>query len=284
MFPLTIPHDQEVTPIPGPEVEDSYRLHRRFDRMGRLVGDASMERLFASKVMVVGVGGVGSYAAETLARSGVGKLVLVDFDKVCITNTNRQLQAMKGTIGKHKVRVLGDRLQLINPQAEITPLTEFYNKDTSEALLQHKPDYVIDCIDNLTAKCHLLATCKQRGIRVVSSMGAAGRMDPTKIVLTDLSETTVDPFADAVRRILRQKHDFPKTGRFDIQAVYSTERPMDPVELHYDNGEGFRCVCPGGKNDLHSCEERRVIYGTANWITGAFGMYAASLVIRGIAG
>ncbi len=285
MFPLVIPEDALGTVVPiATDVEDRYKLHRRFDRMGRLVGDEAMERLFRAHVMVVGTGGVGSFAAETLARSGVGRLTLVDFDKVCVTNTNRQLQAMKGTIGKAKVRVLAERLSLVNPQAEVRAIERFYNAETSEALLAEAPDMIVDCIDNITAKCHLLATARARGVRVISSMGASGRMDPLQIRIADLSETKVDPFADAIRKILHKKHDFPYKTRWDIPTVFSLEPPREPKELHYDNGEGFRCVCPGGKNDLHSCEERRVIYGTAAFVTGTFGMWCASLAVRAITG
>lgn len=266
------------------EVEDRYRLHRRFDRMGRLVGDEAMERLFASHVMVIGLGGVGSFAAEALARSGVGRLTLVDFDKVCVTNSNRQLQAMKGTIGKYKATVLAERLSLVNPQARVDPLTMFYNRNTYEDILALQPDWIVDAIDNITAKCHLLVTCRERGLKVVTSTGASGRMDPTAIGVADLAKTHVDPMAAAVRKILRQNHGLPRKGELGIPAVYSTEPIREPLELHYDDGQGFRCVCPGGKNDLHSCEDRNVIYGTASFVTGSFGLTCASVVVRAIAG
>lgn len=266
------------------DVEDRYRLHRRFDRMGRLVGDEAMERLFGAHVMVIGLGGVGSFAAESLARSGVGRLSLVDFDKVCVTNSNRQLQALKGNIGKYKSTVLAERLQLVNPQASVEPLTTFYNRNTYEEILALKPDWIVDAIDNITAKCHLLATCRERGLRVVTCTGASGRMDPTAIAVADLAKTHVDPLAAAVRKILRQNHGFPRKGELGIDAVYSTEVIREPIELHYDNGLGFRCVCPGGKNELHSCEERNVIYGTASFVTGAFGLTCASVVVRAIVG
>ena len=264
------------------EVEDNYRLHRRFDRIGRLVGDDKMARLLGAKVMVVGLGGVGSLAAEALCRSGIGQLWLVDFDKVCITNSNRQLQAMQGTIGKFKADILAERLQKINPQAQVESIRHFYNERTSAMLLDHQPDYVIDCIDNITAKCHLLATCRERGLKVVCSTGASGRIDPSHIKVADLAETRVDPLASAVRKILRGKYGFPAKGKFDIPAVFSTESAAEPHELHYDEGKGFRCVCPGGKNDLHSCEDRSVIYGTAGFVTGTFGNFCASLVVRQI--
>lgn len=264
--------------------ETSYRLHRRFDRIGRLVGDRAMERLLGARVMVIGLGGVGSFAVEALARSGIGTLSLVDFDRVCVTNTNRQLQAVATAVAKPKATVLAERVRGINPQATATPVPLFYSAKTCDEILGARPDWVVDAIDNVTAKCHLLATCKARGIPVVSSTGASGRMDPTQLRVVDLAETAVDPLADAVRRTLRQKYDFPPRGAFGIPAVYSTEPPAVPQELHYDGGDGFRCVCPGGANEFHSCEERRVIYGTAGFVTGAFGLACASVVVRALAG
>ncbi|MCA9563583.1 MAG: tRNA threonylcarbamoyladenosine dehydratase [Myxococcales bacterium] len=263
-------------------VEDRYYLHRRFDRMGRLVGDQGMGRLFASTVMVIGLGGVGSWAAESLMRSGVGRLVVVDFDAVCVTNTNRQLQAMRHTVGKPKAAVLSERLRQINPQAEVIPIEKFYNADSSDELLDSKPDFVVDAIDNVTAKCHLLAHARERGIPIVSSGGASGRMDPTQIRTADLADTSRDPLTASVRKILRQQYGFPSDGPFDIPAVYSLERPTPPVDLHYDQGKGFRCVCPGGANEFHSCERRSVIYGTSSFVTGAFGLACASLIVRSL--
>jgi tRNA threonylcarbamoyladenosine dehydratase len=263
-------------------VEDNYRLHRRFDRIGRLVGDEAMAALLKAKVMIIGLGGVGSMAAEALVRSGIGHVILVDFDKVCITNTNRQLQAMQGTIGKFKADILQERLQKINPQAKVDSIRLFYNERTSERILSEKPDYIVDAIDNITAKCHLLNACIQQKIPVVCSTGASGRMDPTQVEVADLAKTKVDPLATAVRKILRSKYDFPRKGNFDIPAVFSTEPLQEPHELHYDNGQGFRCVCPGGKNEFHSCEDRSVIYGTAGFVTGTFGFSLASLVVRKI--
>jgi tRNA A37 threonylcarbamoyladenosine dehydratase len=264
------------------EGETAYRLHRRFDRIGRLVGDAAMERLLSAHVMVVGLGGVGSFAVEALARSGIGRLTLVDFDRVCVTNSNRQLQALAGTVAKPKASVLADRCKAINPQCRPDPRAVFYSERTSDELLGLAPDFVVDAIDNVTAKCHLLASCRRRGIGVVSSTGASGRWDPTQLRVVDLAETRVDPLADAVRRALRQKYDFPRTGPFGIQAVYSEEPPSEPADLHYDGGDGFRCVCPGGANEFHSCEERRVIYGTAAFVTGAFGLACASVVVKSL--
>lgn len=262
--------------------ENAYRLHRRFDRMGRLFGDGAMGRLFGAHVMVIGLGGVGSFAAESLCRSGVGRLTLVDFDRVCVTNSNRQLQAMRGTIGKYKAQVLADRLRMVNPQAQIDAICRFYDQATAAQILALAPDYIIDAIDNVTAKCHLLASCRRLGLRVVSATGASGRLDPTLIRIDDLADTRIDPLAQEVRHVLRRKHGFPSEGPFGIAAVYSLEHPRHPEELHYDGGEGFHCVCPGGKNDHHSCEERRLIYGTASFVTGSFGLSCASVAVRAL--
>jgi tRNA A37 threonylcarbamoyladenosine dehydratase len=267
---------------------EGFRLHRRWDRMGRLVGDAGMARLLDSHVLVIGLGGVGSFAAEALARSGVGRLTLVDFDLVCVTNTNRQLQALRGTVGQPKASVLAERLRLVHPDAKIRPVPLFYDARLSDVLLGGgelgRPDHVLDAIDNVTAKCHLLASCRARGLPVLCATGAAGRWDPTAIRVADLSETTIDPLAATVRRVLREKHDFPRKGSFGIPAVYSTERPRPPEALGYDGDEGFSCVCPNGDNDVHTCDDRNVIWGTASFVTGAFGLAAASVVVRQLVG
>lgn len=262
--------------------EDRYTLHRRFDRMGRLVGDDNMKKLFNTHVMVIGLGGVGSWAAESLARSGVGKITLIDFDEICITNANRQLHALQGLVGKKKSEVMKERLQKINPQAEIVSLPLFYNKESSEEIFSHQPDYILDCIDNLTAKTHLLNECRVRGMKVITSGGASGKMDPTRIQIIDLAKTVIDPLSMNVRKILRQEYNFPKEKFFNIPCVFSDEPPQQPIELKYDLGQGFKCVCPQGQNDLHSCLHRNVIYGTASFLTGTFGLVMASWVVRQI--
>lgn len=263
--------------------EDRYTLHRRFDRMGRLVGDDKMKKLFDTHVMIIGLGGVGSWAAESIARSGVGKITLIDFDEICITNANRQLHALQGLVGQKKSEVMAERLRKINPQAVVASLPMFYSKDTSVEILGHKPDYIIDCIDNLTAKTFLLNECRTQNLKVITSGGASAKMDPTRIRITDLAKTTVDPMAHTVRKILRQEYNFPRDKFFNIPCVFSDETPMEPVELKYDLGQGFKCVCPqGSKNNLHGCIDRNVIYGTASFVTGAFGLAMASWVVRQI--
>ncbi|OGR15061.1 MAG: hypothetical protein A2341_05680 [Deltaproteobacteria bacterium RIFOXYB12_FULL_58_9] len=264
-----------------------YRLHRRFDRLGRLYGDGAVERLMAARVAVFGLGGVGSFAAEALARSAVGHLMLVDFDEVCSTNINRHLQALQSTVGQPKAEVLGERLRSVNPEAKVIASQAFYKAESSDELLTDPwgsgYDFVVDCIDNMAAKAHLLATCKSRGILVISSMGAAGKRDPAQIRVADLGQVQVCPMSRALRRILRKHHGFPEGKTFGIPAVHSLEPRLWPRELTYDKGQGFRCVCPH-KSDEHSCASRNLIDGTAVFVTGAFGLSLAAHVVNALVG
>ncbi len=253
--------------------------HRRFDRTARLLGDAGIERLAASTITVMGVGGVGSAAAEALVRSGVGRLILVDYDRICVTNVNRQVHAMKGTLGKSKVEVMAERLRLINPDATIEARAEFYSAESSAHLLVPEPDVVIDAIDNVAAKLHLLATCVKEKLRCVSSMGAAARLDPTMVRVSDLSNTRIDPFAREIRRNLRVKHGLDCTQHVGVWAVYSEEPPVPPQDLAYDT-DGFRCVCPGGENGMNDCEHRNRVEGSVAWVPQVFGATAASVAVK----
>lgn len=271
-----------------PPLTERYKLHRRFDRMARLTGDGGMARLMDSFVIVFGLGGVGSFTAESLVRSGIGRLRIVDFDDVCVTNTNRQLHAMRGHIGKPKATLMADRLRQINPKAIIEPVKQFYQADCADALLADDPefgppDFVVDAIDQFTAKCHLIATCRARGIPLVSSMGAAGRWDPTAIQIADLNKTQGCKMALNVRKILREKHGFPRGKRpWGVPAVFSDEPCQPPEPLAYEAGTGFRCVCPQGQNGLLTCDRRARIDGSASFVTGAFGLACASVVVRGL--
>lgn len=267
-------------------VETAYRTHRRFDRAARLFTEPGLARLMGARVVVFGMGGVGSFAAEALSRSGVGKLALVDFDEVCITNVNRQLHALKGTVGRQKVDVMAERLRLVHPASEIVAIPRFYNAESSDELLGGPIDFAVDAIDNLTAKAHLIATCLARGIPLVSSMGAAARLDPTRVRTADLAETHTDPLARHVRKLLRQHHGLEvRDGQpIGVMAVFSDEPPIDPTEVGYDRGEGFRCVCPNGDNGLHTCDKRSRIEGSASFVTGTFGLACASVVVRALIG
>jgi tRNA threonylcarbamoyladenosine dehydratase len=253
--------------------------HRRFDRTARLLGDEGVERLAGATVTVLGLGGVGSFAAEALVRSGVGRLVLVDYDRICVTNVNRQLHAAKGTLGKPKVAVMAERLRAINPDVVVDPRPEFYRAETSARLLVPEPDVVVDAIDNVAAKLHLIATCVRERLRIVSAMGAAARLDPTAVRVADLSETRIDPFARDLRKNLRRKHGLDCTRPVGVWAVYSEEPPIAPRALAYDDG-AFRCVCPGGHNGVNDCEHKNRVEGSVAFVPSVFGMTAAAVAIK----
>ena len=282
-------------PAPAPEAPTAqapgasplarpFKLSRRFDRTGRLLGDPAMERLAAARVIVFGLGGVGSYAAEGLVRSGVGHLTLVDHDDVCVTNTNRQLHATVKGVGKSKADLMAQRCREINPDAKVEAVSKFYRAEVAEQMLPPgQYDFVVDAIDNVKAKLHLLHRCVTLGVPVVSSMGAAGRLDPTAIRVEDLSETHMDPFAKDIRKLLKRKHGVETDKHTGITAVYSIEARRQPVPLRYDDAtDGFLCVCPQD-NEFHTCDHRTQIDGSVVFVTSAFGMNAAGVVVRRLA-
>lgn len=275
--------DQGTVEFPAREMKE-WKLHRRWDRAGRLLGEEAMHTLAGKHVVVFGLGGVGSFTAEALARTGLGKLTLVDFDRVCGTNTNRQLHAMKGTYGKFKADLVAERCSLISPETHVIGRRAFYHAETAENLLGGDVDFVVDAIDNISAKVHLLATCVERGIPVVSCMGAAGKLDPSQVKIDDISKTHTDPLARAVRRILREKYGIDTTKRIGVKAVYSAENRHEPQSLSYDGTAGFMCICPTKGNNLHGCETRNLIEGTVSFVTGTFGLMAASVVVRELTG
>ncbi len=285
-------HTSPATSQPAPAAPEAaepslarpFKLSRRFDRTGRLLGDSAMERLARARVVVFGLGGVGSYAAEGLVRSGIGHLTLVDHDDVCVTNTNRQLHATVKGVGKSKAELMAQRCREINPDAKVEALREFYRAEVAEQLLPAgQYDFVVDAIDNVKAKLHLLHRCVTMGLPVVSSMGAAGRLDPTAIRVEDLCETHMDPFAKDIRKLLKRKYGVETERHTGITAVYSIETRRQPVSLRYDDAtDGFLCVCPQD-NDFHTCDHRTQIDGSAVFVTSAFGMNAAGVVVRRLA-
>jgi tRNA threonylcarbamoyladenosine dehydratase len=259
------------------------KIHRRWDRLVRLLGDGGVHRLLGSHVAVFGLGGVGSYVTESLARSAVGRLSLIDFDDVCVTNINRQLQAFPETVGQSKAALLAQRVRAIHPEAWIDPVQAFYDASTSATLLTPRPDFVVDAIDNVTSKLHLLSTCLQLGIPVVSVTGAGARLDPTQVRVADLAETRTDPLARVLRKEL-SRQGLGTSGRFGLPVVFSEEAIREPEVPQWDEERGFRCVCPHRADSPHACEKRRVIYGTATFVTAAFGLAASSVVIRHLSG
>lgn len=249
----------------------------RFSRMELLVGRKGMEKLSCASVAIFGIGGVGGYAAEALARAGVGRLTLVDFDDICLTNVNRQIHALNGTVGRPKVEVMAERCRAISPQAQIEPIKAFYEASESDVLLGRGYDYVLDCIDHITAKLHLIESCKQRGLPVISSMGAANKLDPTKIGVEDLFQTQKCRLARIIRKQLRKRGI--ASG---VKVVYSTEeyRPL----LNEKTGCAEDCICPNKEDQRWSCEHRRVILGSSSYIPPIFGLTMAGEVIRSLLG
>ena len=248
-------------------------LHR-FSRTELLIGSGGLSTLAGKHVMICGVGGVGSYAAEALGRAGVGRITLVDFDDICLTNINRQIHALTSTVGQQKVEAMAARLRDINPAAEIIPVKAFFSAENAGELLEPRPDYVLDAIDHFTAKAALITICRQQGIPVISSMGAANKLDPTKIDVSDISSTRNCRMARSMRKILK------KSGiTSGVQVVYSTElhRELDPAT---SNACGTDCICPNRSEQTFRCEHRRVILGTISYLPSIFGLTMAGVVVN----
>lgn len=250
-------------------------LHR-FSRTELLIGAAGLERLRSSHVVVCGIGGVGSYATEALGRAGVGTITLVDFDDICLTNCNRQIHATSSSVGRSKVAVMAERLRDINPQATVLERHEFFSQATAESILSCKPDYVLDAIDHFTAKAALIIYCREAGIPVISSMGAANKLDPAQIKVADIADTSKCRMARSMRKILRQAGIVS-----GVPVVYSTEehRPLDPAS---SSACGSECICPNRGSQQFSCEHRRVILGSISYLPPLFGLTMAGVVINNL--
>lgn len=199
-------------------------LHQ-FSRTELAIGPEGLETLKGSTVAVLGIGGVGGIAAEALARSGIGRIILIDKDVVDITNINRQVHALTTTVGQPKAELMRDRIKLINPECDVIALRMFYTEETYKELFKYPLDYVVDASDTIVYKVHLMKQCLERGIPIISSMGAANKTDPSRFKVADISKTTVDPIARVVRRKLREAGI--KKG---VQVVFSTEDPIRPRE------------------------------------------------------
>jgi tRNA A37 threonylcarbamoyladenosine dehydratase len=238
-----------------------------FSRTELLIGTESLKRLKRSKVAIFGVGGVGSFAAEGLARSGIENFVLVDNDDVCMTNINRQIHALRSTVGKSKVELMKARILDINPMAKVSAHKLLYTADTAKQLLSNDYDYIVDAIDMVTAKLDLIERCYQRGIKIISSMGTGNKLDPTKFEVADIYETSVCPLAKIMRKELR------KRGVKQLKVVYSKEEPLKPKELQTDcKLESF------SSNRKSNCKRHQP--GSVSFVPSVAGLIMASVVIR----
>lgn len=251
----------------------------RFGGIIRLYGMQPSEQLAAARVAVVGIGGVGSWAAEALARSGVGTIILMDMDDLCITNTNRQLHALGNHYGRAKVEVMGERIREINPNVCVEELFSFYTVSHPERLFDTKPDIVIDAIDAMRPKTHLIAECYKRHIPIVTCGGAGGRINASCIQMADLARTCGDNMLAQLRKNLRKDYDFPLYDRcpeIGIPCVYSPERPRFPkcdgsVSGERDPGQKGGIGCASG-------------FGSATHVTGTFGFLMAGAALNIITG
>ncbi|MEM8867122.1 MAG: tRNA threonylcarbamoyladenosine dehydratase [Verrucomicrobiota bacterium] len=246
----------------------------RFGALGRLYGVDGLARLRASHVAVIGLGGVGSWVVEALARTGLGKLTLVDMDEVCLSNVNRQIHALDATVGQSKAEVLAARVRQIAPECELVVENVFFTESSMERLLTPSYDYVVDAIDGTKHKCLLIAEAKERGIPLMTSGGAGGRIDPSRVRVDDLARSINDPLLLQVRKRLRQQHGFPrfKRQKFKVDCVYTDELPRFPKEdgsvaCERDPGTDYRLNCDQG-------------FGSATFVTGTMGFLLAAEVAK----
>jgi tRNA A37 threonylcarbamoyladenosine dehydratase len=251
----------------------------RLDRTARLLGLEAMERLAAAHVVVLGIGGVGTFAAEALVRAGVGRLTLVDGERVEETNANRQLHAVDGAFGAAKVEAMAARLRTAQPTARVDAIAEPYADETAARLVPPAGvSFVVDAMDTVVAKLHVIARCRELGIPIVTALGAARRLDPTAIQVTDLSESHTDQLGKDVRKYLRRRYGISATEPTGVLAVWSVEEPLPTLPLPGDEQgvPGARAPRPGRREPK--------VYGSAAFVTGAFGLAAASAVVAGITG
>ncbi len=247
----------------------------RFSGIARLYGEASVKTLQNAHIAVVGIGGVGSWAAEALARSGIGRLTLIDLDDICISNTNRQLHTGSKTLGQFKSDVMQERILDINPECQVTVINDFITPHNVATHIHAELDGVIDAIDSVQAKAALIHQCKRIKTPVIVTGGAGAQIDPTKIQITDLSRTTNDPLLAKTRSVLRRNHGFSKSRHLSIPCVYSTEQlrypqPDGSVSQNKPKqmtGTGLNCA--GG-------------FGAITMVTGTFGFVASSKIIEKI--
>jgi tRNA threonylcarbamoyladenosine dehydratase len=267
-----------VLPLIPPE-SDAIDFERRFGGIARLYGESALTSFKQAHVCVIGVGGVGSWAVEGLARSAIGKITMIDLDHLSESNVNRQLHALTDTLGKSKVDALAERIAQINPYCVVTRIEEFIDPDNVATLIPvGQFDYVIDAIDNTRAKTALVVHCRANHIPLVTIGSAGGQVDPTRIAVCDLSRTEQEPLLARVRKRLRRLHGFPRgtKNKFGIDAVYSTE-PVRHPELCATDDE-TNSEMNEGLNGLNCAG-----YGSAVVVTASFGFVAAGLVLRKLA-
>lgn len=243
----------------------------QFSRTELLLGKENMENLLNARVAVFGIGGVGGYTVEALVRSGVGAIDLIDDDKVCLTNLNRQIIATRKTVGKYKVDVMKDRILDINPDCKVEVHKCFYLPETKDEFDFSRYDYIVDAVDTVTAKVQLVMEAKEKQVPIISSMGAGNKLDPAAFEVADIYKTSVCPLAKVMRRELK------KRGVDHLKVVYSREPAMTPVDDRTISCSEH-CICPPGA--VHKCTQRRAIPGSIAFVPSVVGLIIAGEVIK----
>jgi len=253
----------------------SDQYDQRFGGTRRLYGHNEVDILRASHVCVVGIGGVGSWAVEALARSGIGELTLIDMDDVCVTNINRQIHAVTDTVGQSKIEVMQQRVKLINPDCYVNLIDDFITVDNVSEYISKEYDYVLDAIDSVKPKAALLAYCKSNKIKVITIGGAGGQMDPTQIQVADLAKTIQDPLAKKIKDNLRRFYQYSKNPKrkFGIDCVFSTE------QLKYPQADGRVCSTKSTSEGPKRMD-CATGFGAATVVTATFGFVAVSKIIE----
>ncbi len=250
----------------------------RFGGIARLYGSAALKNFKHAHVAVVGIGGVGSWAAEALARSGIGQITLIDLDDVCVSNINRQVHAMQGTVGQMKTEVMADRLKAINPAICVNVVHKFLTPNNVAELLSQNIDYVFDATDSVKAKTAMVVHCKRNKIAIICSGGAGGQLDPSKIGIEDLSKTTQDPLLAKIRNNLRRLHNYSRNPKrkFGVECVYSTE------QLKYDQGDGTVCAAKPQETGPVKLDCASG-FGAVTHVTSSFAMFGVSRILSKLA-
>ena len=257
-----------------PAIEDM-DYARRFSGTARLYGDSALRRFAAAHVCVIGIGGVGSWAAEALARSAVGGVTLIDLDHIAESNINRQIHALDSQLGRSKVETMGERIHAINPACRVTCVDAFVGEDNLTGMIHQDFDYVVDCIDNYRVKAALIAHCRRSKIRLITVGGAGGQRDPLNIRVADLSRSQQDPLLSKTRKLLRKAYGFPRNPkrRFDLPCVYSIEQQRPPAV------DGDDCILEGAGLSGLNCAG----FGSSMAVTASFGLVAVAYLMDRLA-
>ena len=245
----------------------------QFSRTELLIGKEGIEKLKNSKVAIFGIGGVGSFVVEGLVRAGVEKFVLIDDDKICLTNLNRQIIATRKTIGKYKAEVAKERILEINPNANVEVYKEFYMPDSKTNIINKELSYVVDCVDTVTAKIEIIMQAKKENIPVISSMGTGNKLDPTKFEITDIYKTNICPLAKVMRKELR------KRNIESLKVIYSEEEPIKPDDTSSSSCK-TNCICPPGTK--RKCTIRNQVPGSISFVPSVAGLMIAGEIVKDI--